>query len=332
MRRRFALVTMLLLACSGVATRPPPTRIDLAAASVSPPAAAVPQVALRETKDPCAAIAKVTADRLAGLDSDAVVTFKQGADYGDDAQCIPDAGAPAKAWGIVAREVDAGTDTVSYGLARYEPEFGLVVAPLNTVAMTSHATFAPLVSYDFDDDGTPEIFVKTSYAHEGALAAAVGIHSFVKRSIVPYAKAKGLSFNEIEDSDDDGRLDLTFSPTLDGGANCGSDLPNDAEGPPFLLHSVRGGGFVADDAAAREFIKAWCPKRPAAVTSAAEVACRRVYGDSTKSLTAFIRKSYKPLDCARELAGKKQRPNAREDFEHMLSAAAISPPFELKSP
>jgi hypothetical protein len=116
--------------------------------------------------------------------------------------------------------------------------------------------------------------------------------------------ARGLTFDQAEDVDHDGRVDLlTFAPYQvvlhEGGC-----MPGDRNmtGPTLLLHSLADGGFSRDDDAARDFARQQCAGRPRHLVLAEDagleldshqslirVACQQIWGASDADQQKQIR-------------------------------------------
>lgn len=187
----------------------------------------------------------------------------------------------------------------------------------------------PLELYDFDGDGEPEVHVGASYGHEGNHERSDALLTFKNGRIESYAPAAKYNFEAMKDYTGDGIPDLRMSEELSGTEDCDTGFPGDGSGLGFIAHALPGGGFSTTDAEARAFAKERCPKRPTAINEVTDVLCARLWGGDPAKLELQVRARFSPEDCAARQAGRPQKPNARPDFELMLSAAKTDVPFTL---
>jgi len=187
----------------------------------------------------------------------------------------------------------------------------------------------PMELFDFDGDGEPEVHVGASYGHEGVHERSDRIFTFQDGRVVPYAPAAEHGFEAMRDVTGDGIPDLLMAQGLSGSEQCGSGFPGDGSGMTFIAHALPGGGFSKVDAEARAFAKAACPKRPAAIQTLDDIHCARLWGVSEAKLELQVRAQFIPWDCDAEMAGRPQKPNARGEYELMLSATKARVPFTL---
>ena len=254
----------------------------------------------------------------------------------DGTDCAVDAPGSERAWGLVVAKLRDEDDpdvkyglAVRYGLARIGPNQPLVIEPLRSAQFIEPASFDPLEAFDVDGDGVPEVFVRSSYEHEGSIEEATGLFTFRDGKTECYPVGDEGPISLVADIDKDGHPDLIVRTILDGGVACGG-FSNEAFSPGFALHADRKGSFLDKDDAARSYAKTWCPEWPKDLGGLEDVVCRRLYGESAAALEAELAATFVPESCRLAIAGITQPKNARRDYELLRSAARIYPPFQLQ--
>jgi hypothetical protein len=182
---------------------------------------------------------------------------------------------------------------------------------------------------DYDGDGLDEVLaVHESHHHEGSPKSEARVLTFKKGAIVPYAPARGIVIDGVEDIDGDGRPDLlTRGPyakasRADAFGNAWPIAPI-----VFAAHARADGTFATADDAARARAHKSCPARPILPllgddSDALKIVCSRLWGVPTSALIAEIR-----TVCPNAAeAGVASWETCRE-WEDTL--AAIDPPFRL---
>jgi hypothetical protein len=149
-----------------------------------------------------------------------------------------------------------------------------------------------LVVGDIDGNRDPEIFLAGGIHEEGPDPGWTLLLSFKDGAIGPYAGAKDVDVNGVEDVDHDGRLDLLTSGRYSGieaNSQIGSSYPV-IEGL-FVAHTLSDGGFSMTDSVAKAALKKTCPKKePISLPpdtewveptdAAKQVLCARAWGAS----------------------------------------------------
>ncbi len=192
----------------------------------------------------------------------------------------------------------------------------------------------PPRTFDFDGDGAPELYLAVDESgEEGHEARQQGLFSFASGKVVPYPLTKGLQMADLVDADGDGRPDLLlyagYTESLEG---CFSGFPTEHARPKFMAHSLSNGTFSTDDAAAKAYVKSWCPAPPAKIVSSYDAICARLFAKdevTMKKEKARVAASCVGNYCEREEGTKKQPPNASLDCERRASWFAKTPPFTL---
>ncbi|MFY0576462.1 hypothetical protein ACN28S_20830 [Cystobacter fuscus] len=130
--------------------------------------------------------------------------------------------------------------------------------PLPMLAPEAKARLSPGASYDFDNDGAQEFFVKVTLIDPQHGDVVYGfLNRFDGTRIVDYEPAQGLPVDELNDVDHDGRPDLILAYELAGEPvfkRCA--LPRNNVGYlRHLAHALPDGHFSLDDSAAAAFAK-----------------------------------------------------------------------------
>ncbi len=185
------------------------------------------------------------------------------------------------------------------------------------------AAFVP-VFFDFDHDGSPEVYL---HGYDGDDTRYFEWHhllTFRGGAIAPYAPSAGIAITGMADVDGDGIPDLQ--------SNYGYGLVGHTAGAPtwptFVVHATADGAFHSDDEVARTAARAWCPNRPARVTSWRDALCTRMWSSSPGEVSA--RRAEIVRGCCESEAcppGEKQT-NAR-DCAQQLAWFDRPPPFAL---
>jgi hypothetical protein len=170
--------------------------------------------------------------------------------------------------------------------------------------------FAPTL-FDYDGDGEPELlFTMQAYVGEGTVSGSVGrVYTFKDGAVRPYARARAISWSNVEDVDHDQRPDLV-----------GLYLS-----VPVVAHSRPDGSFSSVDGAAQAYAERACPRGRDAVflpstedagasgSTGWNGACARLWGASAETVIREIDKHCASNDCVSK--------SARDDV--VVESAAI---------
>ncbi len=192
-----------------------------------------------------------------------------------------------------------------------------------------------LASYDYDGDGSTELFVKLWV--DGYEPRVVSRLFLTDRggTIVPYAPAASLHpkwvVDGLRDVDGDGRPDLDAVYELGAFKGCdfcaGSDI-----GHRFVAHARDDGTFSVDDLIARAEVKRQCPspsaaplvQNPLEPISTSEIFCARMWGRSREDTLAAITRECAPFaPTSAACAG----PCKYQELDEAI--AKFDPPFDL---
>jgi hypothetical protein len=195
--------------------------------------------------------------------------------------------------------------------------------------------FGPVGLFDYDGDGEPEIFVSTSWAHEGSGDMWSKMYTLRDGKLAPFGpyapgfplQAAG-SDSGLHDVDGDGRPDLEIQTELGSTTACISGFESRGFAPPLVAHARPDGSFSVTDEAAVRFTDGWCNVRPRRFRTGLDVACARLQGEPVADVEKRLARDASAWDCALEEKGKPQRdPKANKDFFFMRQAARLSFPF-----
>ncbi len=198
------------------------------------------------------------------------------------------------------------------------------------------------VMYDFDGDGVPELFTVVPKNLKTFVPASRVFVTYKSGAISSYPTGGSYLVDSVGDLDRDGRPDLRISFDLGKRTVCeASD-----EGiltVDLAAHSLPGGKFSIDDAAAKAFAERRCPAMPAADQlfipsgdpaasdkrdlSLAYVACERLRGKSSEAVVAELQAACAPnTDATKKCSGPcRHLPDA-------ITVAKFKPPFQLTAP
>lgn len=194
-------------------------------------------------------------------------------------------GHPCDEIGIEARLVHLDSEgresSVVPGLAE---EWPMEAGPSVLVNLSWSSNIDPPEAFDFDGDGDPEIFIAGNRFDDGEENGETTreLFSFKAGAISTYVPADGIDFDRLEDVDGDGRPDLV-------GRGAKLDPVTRSKAPIiFASHSLLGGRFSSDDAAARTYTRTQCPISPTPVfapgwmesKTALDIVCMRAWGVS----------------------------------------------------
>ncbi len=217
------------------------------------------------------------------------------------------------------------------------PEGNLVCA-----AGDECVTVGALSPFDYDGDGEPEVFVRVATERHGAASTAHGrVWSFRNGAVDVYAPSRAWVVAAVRDVDGDGRPDLLTHERYvsEAPGPCGEAV-HTALGPLLTAHSVGGGGFRLDDAAAKRADRERCPRmtdasevvataRDGAVDVAAtfeRVACARLWGASVDAVRRRVEAGARALRVGRRCAA-----GAPSDVDVLLEWARQAPPVDLRT-
>jgi hypothetical protein len=179
--------------------------------------------------------------------------------------------------------------------------------------------------FDYDGDGEPEIW--TLEIAEGAIAVG-HLLTFRGGRVESFLRSGPDSaiLDRRQDIDGDGRPDLIWHYDLPLADDC-SDHGSEVQGPHFVAHASKAGGFAFDDPLARQYVRDWCPTLPDRIESVTAVLCARLLGATSASLLEQLA-GIAPTDC--DALGSNhplshQAPAMRE-------AAKLTLPFQLVAP
>jgi|GEM_PF-5849123 len=163
---------------------------------------------------------------------------------------------------------------------------------------------APLMVYDYDDDGQDEVIIRhevNQVAPGKAPAALPAVWSLKGGAVVAYDRLGPLGPGGVstEHLDHDMRPDLAdYGPFVAWlGADCGArNCPSRLVGPRFFAHSAPDGSFSRTDAAAVAALERACAAAPASVVvaegqsvnalhTATLLGCARAWGVGTDVIT-----------------------------------------------
>lgn len=204
-------------------------------------------------------------------------------------------------------------------------------------------TVDPLQTYDHDGDGEPEVFVRVSTERRGAASTAHGrLWTFRDGVVDVYAPSRAWVVAAVRDVDGDGRPDLLTHERYASEAPgpCG-DAHHTAVGPLLAVHSLTGGAFRLDDAAARRADRERCPRATAAgdvvattsdgsVDVAAtfeRVVCARLWGAGAEA----VRQRVEAGRAALRRGGRRCAAGAPGDVDVLLEWARQAPPVDLRT-
>lgn len=115
---------------------------------------------------------------------------------------------------------------------------------------------------DIDGDGEPEIFLLVGQKfHEGPYVLDAHLLTWKGGAVAPYPGLPA-SIEDLEDVDNDGHMDIIYTPYTEERESPCSGFGYQWTGPRFLAHGLAGGRFSTDDGAAKSFLKKSCPEAP----------------------------------------------------------------------
>jgi hypothetical protein len=176
---------------------------------------------------------------------------------------------------------------------------------------------------DYDGDGRDEVLVTREWwEHEGGRGVVSTVWTSSGGSPTPYAPARGLVIEDVDDADGDGRLDLvTRGPygSIEASSALGYTYPI---GPAiFLQHVQTDGSFSMTDAVAVAYTKTRCATTVG--DDAVTMACDRMRGKSEAAVLA----DRKAAGCVDFKGDPNRYPQSCPDW--MPTLAAVAPPFRL---
>jgi hypothetical protein len=186
-------------------------------------------------------------------------------------------------------------------------------------------------AFDWDADGTVEVVVRVDDHYYEDTSTRRVVLAYTGGSVVPYAPAAGIALERVVDDDGDGRPDLVGSwRGWHGAEECGEDPPVVAT-PAVLFHSLTGGTFASDDAAASAFLRRACPSAPTQLLgpewpcgeqdARVRIACARAWGVSADDARRRVAAERDGLPAAaRELS----------EWDALDTFATIDPPLTLR--
>ncbi len=200
-----------------------------------------------------------------------------------------------------------------------------------------------LSTFDYDSDGEPEVFVRVATERHGAASTAHGrVWSFREGAVDVYAPSRAWVVAAVRDVDGDGRPDLLTHERYvsEAPGPCG-EAPHTAVGPLLAVHSVTGGGFRLDDAAAKRSDRERCPRMTSASDvvattrdGAADVAatfervvCARLWGVGAEAVRRRVEAGARAL----RAGGRRCAAGAPSDVDVLLEWARQAPPVDLRT-
>lgn len=184
--------------------------------------------------------------------------------------------------------------------------------------------------FDFDGDGTSEVFVDFDGHYYEESSRSTVLLAVGETAVAPYHGADGIDVSAVVDFDHDGRADIVSILRYWSATECGADPP--AEGaPPVLFHSLVDGTFSSSDEVAAAFLRHECPSPPTRllgdervcgdVDARRAVACARAWGESAAHVRARIDDERAALsDATRDQIG----------WDDVTRVADIDPPLVLR--
>jgi hypothetical protein len=202
--------------------------------------------------------------------------------------------------------------------------------------------------FDHDGDGEPELFlVVTTHNHESASQTRAALYTWKPQGgVLPYPGLPD-DVEEREDVDGDGRPDYLYFPHGQERISPCSGFDFRWSGPALVAHSLPGGGFSLDDAAARAHLLRTCPlpRGPARAAPSADCdhcpgsdcnlcpgitappeLCARLHGESERAALALLARTCKrPANPDQECTPPKGVCGDYADREAAVKAAEPAP-------
>jgi formylglycine-generating enzyme len=251
------------------------------------------------------------------------------------------------------RQGDFGVwGTLPRGFQVLDGEGGLGVHPLfSVVHIDSHGRLAEfpvehyrrdymfpqmeLFLYDFDGDGDPEVFYRSTFkAEEWDPPSYSMLLTFNRGKVVPFGPYRThawLAEAEVrmEDVTGDSRPDLLAERKLGKLTDLASGFEYDARSPVFLFESLPSGQFSATTSNAQKAALKWCPEQPPLnqIGHIGHVVCARIRGGAVADLRARLRRrGYRKSE---PLGESSAYGSHKSYFEAMLRAASLQYPTAL---
>jgi len=142
------------------------------------------------------------------------------------------------------------------------PSAAPVAAPSAAPRLPSAQDYCKRAFGDYDHDGVTEALTETTRSTDsaGGTTNDVDVRKVRGRSVMPYAKVKGLRVIAIVDQDDDGRPDLVVDPHRAVVSNVHAGWEQGKRPWSILAHSQPNGRFSTTDAASQDYARWLCPE------------------------------------------------------------------------
>ena len=155
---------------------------------------------------------------------------------------------------------------------------------------------SPMVAWqnDQDGDGILEIGITESYGIEGEVGGSGYVYQF-KNGVIHMMQP---NYDTAEDIDNDGVMDLIFSPAAYAGEACGSGFPVYVAGPHFVGHGQADGSFSYNDQVTYKYLQQQCSAPPQTIVTCADAWCAQMWGMDETTIKDMIWRDVNRTCCA----------------------------------